>query len=105
MKCHYEGTGVFEGLCLGTKECDSCIGYKRCTAFKPEYKTNADRIRAMSDEELARFFVEDDWDRTYCTEYDRLDGNPLLRDERCDEKCEQHCLEWIKQPVKDGGDE
>lgn len=57
-KCHYEGTGTFEGLCMGTKELDSCIGYDVCVAFKPKQQTNADRIRAMSDEELADFIQQ-----------------------------------------------
>ena len=93
MKCHYEGTGVFEGLCLGTKECDSCIGYERCTAFKSEYKTNADRIRAMSDEELAdefmRFFAE--------VLNINTDGYWSFSDDFRDE-----LLEHLRQPVKDG---
>lgn len=78
----------------------SCSGYK--APKKP--MTNADRIRAMSDEELAVYFTEDGWECHYCTEHERLDGHPLLRDERCDEKCEEHCLDWLRQPVKDGED-
>ncbi len=64
---------------------------------KPQ--TNADRIRAMSDEELARELA-DIWDCHNCSEYDRLDGRPLLKDEHCDQECEKHCLEWLKQPAE-----
>ena len=53
MKCKYEGTGVWDGRCIGTKEVDPCPGYDKCKQYKPNYTTNADRIRAMSDEELA----------------------------------------------------
>ena len=53
IKCKYEGTGIWAGRCKGTKEVDPCPGYDKCERYKPDYKTNADRIRAMSDEELA----------------------------------------------------
>ena len=95
MRCHYEGTGVFEGLCLGTKEFDSCIGPGRCTAFKAEYKTNADRIRAMSDEELAEFITVAQERCDYC-QLSYIEG-------ACTETlCEDAMLKWLKQPVKDG---
>lgn len=53
VKCKYEGTGIWNGRCTGTKEVDPCPGYDNCKQYKPNYTTNADRIRAMSDEELA----------------------------------------------------
>lgn len=53
VKCKYEGTGIWNGRCTGTKEVDPCLGYDKCKQYKPNYMTNADRIRAMSDEELA----------------------------------------------------
>ena len=58
MKCKYEGTGVWAGRCTGTKEIDPCIGYEKCKTYKSNLPTNADRIRAMSDEELAFFLAE-----------------------------------------------
>lgn len=63
--------------------------------------TNADRIRAMSDEELSRHLHCIGWDCHLCSEHIRLDNEPLLRMERCDENCFVHCLEWLKQPVKE----
>lgn len=60
--------------------------------------SNADRIRAMSDEELAEWLA-DIWDCNLCSEHERLDGEPLLRNEQCDQRCEEHCLEWLKQPA------
>ena len=54
VKCKYEGTGIWNGRCTGTKEVDPCPGYDKCKQYKPNYTTNADRIRAMSDEELAK---------------------------------------------------
>ena len=57
-------------------------------------QTNADRIRAMSDEELARVF--------------RGTGCPLVRsDQDCGQfaNCGNCWLDWFKQPVKDGEDD
>ena len=34
MKCKYEGSGVWEGRCTGTKEVEPCVGDK-CKMFKP----------------------------------------------------------------------
>ena len=65
-------------------------------------KTNADRIRAMSDEELATHLHDIGWDCHLCAEHGRLDNEPLLRGEKCDEKCVEHCLEWLRQPAEEG---
>ena len=74
--------------------CRTCNG----SGAKPQ--TNADRIRAMSDEELATHLYDIGWDCNLCAEYMRLDNQPLLRGEKCDEKCVEHCLEWLKQPAE-----
>lgn len=71
---------------------------KNCRFFG--VKTNADRIRAMSDEELANHLHEIGWDCHLCAEHRRLDNEPLLRGEKCDEKCVEHCLKWLKQPAE-----
>ena len=60
-------------------------------------KTHADRIRAMTDEELARHLHCIGWDCHLCSEHRRLDNEPLLRGQRCDENCFEHCLEWLQQ--------
>ena len=74
--------------------CRTCNGSGRKT------QTNADRIRAMSDEELARHLHCIGWDCHLCAEHRRLDNEPLLRSEKCDENCFEHCLEWLKQPAE-----
>ena len=78
IKCKYEGTGIWSGRCVGTKEVDPCPGYDKCKEYKPDYMTNADRIRAMSDEELARLLCCNGW--------------------RMIEQKE--CLEWLQQPAE-----
>lgn len=72
----------------------------RCKGFVGGM-TNADRVRAMSDEELARHLHCIGWDCHLCAEHKRLDNEPLLRDQRCDGNCFEHCLEWLKQPAED----
>ena len=62
--------------------------------------TNADCIRAMSDEELACYLHEIGWDCHLCSEHERLDNEPLLRYEKCDEDCVYHCWEWLQQPAE-----
>ena len=57
-KCKYEGTGIWDGRCTGTKEVDPCPGYDKCKQYKPNYMTNAQKIRAMSDEDLNDLFHE-----------------------------------------------
>lgn len=74
------------------KEVNECMWY--------EPMTNADRIRSMSDEELAKCLHDIGWDCHLCAEHERLDNEPLLRDQRCDENCFEHCLEWLKQPAE-----
>lgn len=53
-------------------------------------KTNADRIRAMSDDELARFITDD-----LC---ELLCGSPSV----CDGQCEGKMLTWLKAPAEEG---
>lgn len=52
--------------------------------------TNAERIRAMSDEELANTLAQD-WCDTVCG-----DKNACSY---CDGKCEQHICNWLRQEV------
>ena len=77
-----------------------CYG---CNAFRNP--TNADRIRSMSDEELATHLHDIGWDCHLCAEHGRLDNEPLLRGEKCDEKCVEHCLEWLRQPAEESDNE
>lgn len=30
-----------------------------------------------------------------CSEHHRLSDNPLLKNEKCDEMCKAHCVEWL----------
>ena len=74
-----------------------CV-WSPCASQTP---SNADRIRNMSDEELAMHLHDIGWDCHLCAEHGRLDNEPLLRGEKCDEKCVGHCLEWLQQPAEE----
>lgn len=55
----------------------------------PQPMSNADRIRAMTDEELAKFMGSVDYD-------------PWQRCDQCKwESCEECCLEWLREETKD----
>ena len=83
------------------KKCSlgECDQPETCAAYVPVI-TNSDRIRSMNDEELARHLHCIGWDCHLCAEHIRLDNEPLLRGEKCDEKCEEHCLQWLQQPAE-----
>ena len=87
MKCKYEGTGIWDGRCIGTKEVDPCPGYDKCKQYKPNYTTNADRIRGLTDEELAKEFI-----RHVCP--------PMERRHCPDMPCYECWLNWLQQPVE-----
>lgn len=56
--------------------------------FKTEQQTNADRIRAMSDEELAKVM-------------ERMFGCPVTGDcKKMHEDCNDCWLDWLQQPQK-----
>ena len=59
--------------------------------------TNADRIRAMSDEELMQFLFNEVSNNTICSFC-----VPTMRTKcKCDWHCKNGILEWLKQPAVD----
>ena len=91
VNCKYEGTGIWNGRCIGTKEVDPCPGYDKCKQYKPNYTTNADRIRAMSNEELANVLTDYSNNSGWVTEIGR-------------EICFERIYEWLQQPAEGGDD-
>jgi len=64
-----------------SEQCNTCkYGYGKENNYKP--KTNADRIRAMTDEELAFYIV----------------NHPMWSDESA-------CVAWLKEPIMEGESE
>ena len=98
VKCKYEGTGIWDGRCIGTKEVDPCPGYDKCKQYKPNYTTNADRIRAMSDEELAGLIrvIYMSEECPLCT----LECETCFFKEVCAGTYFGKEIEWLKQPAE-----
>lgn len=69
-----------------------------CTAFEAQKKfrvvTNADHIRSLSDEELAKILLEG-------CRGSKCDDQP--QNEYGSVNCFQCRMNWLKQPYKDGG--
>ena len=61
--------------------------------WKPNVATNADRIRAMTDEELVELL---------CGGYGGFDCSTCkIGDQRkCDMECKEHCKLWLQQPAE-----
>ena len=94
VKCKYEGTGIWNGRCTGTKEVDPCPGYDKCKQYKPNYTTNADIIRSMSDEELAAWIASMTTVCECCAEINECESP------KCFNKCLHGVEDWLKQPPK-----
>ena len=99
IKCKYEGTGIWNGRCVGTKEVDPCPGYDNCKQYKPNYTTNADRIRAMSDDELVVFLDGFSGRCLDCAEDAKNKSCPIYKEGRY---CRpQDIMEWLQQPAEE----
>ena len=77
-------------VCVCRNDCDNCqyfdnSGGKEITTKK--IMTNVDRIRAMTDEELAKFLAEVEYRRSW------LGGGAVWR-------TEQGALDWLQQPAE-----
>lgn len=84
--------------CANPANCDNCDVFVFGKGGKV-VSSNADRIRAMNDEELAKF-LECFGLCHHCTEHHRLGDLRIYADEKCDEMCKYHCLEWLQQPAE-----
>lgn len=96
-------------------KCTECPDYRECHKKRDlrRYRhycskakgksvfTNADRIRAMSDEELANFLhnVVRKFMCEYCKEYERIKN--AKGHANCNGECDKAYLEWLKQPAEE----
>lgn len=93
------GDYIIQGVHGEIYPCKADIFQKTYTEDKP--KTNADRIRAMSNEELAEFLT--DINPTNCQDCAFSHGRRCQpdRDDYSDfEKCEEGRKRWLKQPAE-----
>ena len=84
-------------LCVNCKKNSSCTmcwktSDKKCPHFIQ--KTNADHIRAMSDEELAKWI---DWLFGRC---EWCDTDEIATDDCNDVECTPCILKWLQQPFE-----
>ena len=93
--------------CTG-KRCPMQVGYKvnECNhkdcPYRTEPITNADRIRAMSDDELAKFIddiAQSVADGEYCTAFLNVKNFPYSCED-AKKACVAHVVDWLKQPVE-----
>ena len=80
--------------CRKCADFDWCMEYEECGMFKPKTMTEADRIRTMTDEELAEWITE----LTDCAVY------PYTRkDAPCisiGQTCAASWIDWLKQEAQ-----
>ena len=83
-------TCIHKDKCDQEKRWDSCINYKMMSTTNPSPQTNADKIRAMTDEELAEWLVE---------HVDCGEGCPVFRHlcHYTSECCEVDLLQWLQK--------
>ena len=67
----------------------------KCPLYNAKPQTNADRIRAMSDEELAKWI---DWLFGRC---EWCDTDKMASNDCNDVECTHCILEWLKQPAEE----
>lgn len=84
-------------------KCENCKKYNDCSngsglvwpcgAYVPKVETNADHIRRMTDEELARVFIH--------SPCHGLDCDDAPHTEYGSAECEMCQLNWLKHPYKE----
>lgn len=92
MKCKFE----HDGDCCNSGSPQYMCKCKLDACNSEVAMTNADRIRSMSDEELAQWLTYPVCAYTDC--YKKCPASP----ENNREKCDENILEWLQQPAKEG---
>lgn len=86
-----------KGKCVGSSR-RGC--HKNC--FEPREMTNADRIRAMSDEELAAFLDDLTCLCVDCNDHDGVNENCPIYKQDCGRYCEpKDLMDWLQQPAEE----
>ena len=92
-----------KGYKCSNVKCDRCAWHSMCGELGDAalncvdriitIQTNADRIRAMSDYELAQMLATGKGTFTCLKCMEFIDGE-------CSMKCDERCLEWLHQPAE-----
>ena len=98
MKCKFEHDG----------DCCNCGSPQYMCKCKPNICgsvvpiTNADRIRAMSDEELAVFLDDLTCLCVDCNDHDGVNENCPIYKQGCGRYCEpKDLMDWLQQPAEE----
>ena len=86
-----DGKSPITDVCIQCRYVD-VNGRPQPSNWKPHPMTNGDRIRSMSDEELAKFIP--DWSYTNAC---KCDQQPYVD---CNNECEKCVAEWLKQQAE-----
>lgn len=70
----------------------------KCSLYNAKSRTNADRLRAMSDEKLAETISQIAFDVYHCNESQTQYIELLKTRNKCDDRCGNCVLNWLKQP-------
>lgn len=74
-----------------------CTGGNEC-GFNHNHQTNADRIRAMSDEELADWLARNQIANV--AEALAIAKIPYEQEDGLEDEVAKECLEWLQQPAE-----
>ena len=81
---------------------DTAISYCVMGPCPEQTLSNADRIRAMSDEELAVFLDDLTCLCVVCSDHDGVNENCPIYEQGCGRYCEpKDLMDWLQQPVKE----
>ena len=92
--CDYANRPPYKSPC---SECDKTMGSPFCCYEHEEKPTNADRIRAMSDEELAQFLA-DEIPHGDCYGCDLECAT--FEEDKFNNSCQDAFYRWLKQPAE-----
>ena len=82
---------------------DGNYGYTFCDKYTHPPMTNADRIRAMSDEEIADWVSENGAIKTPCDIICGGDCNAIATfDKSSTDMCKEIVMKWLQQPCEGG---
>ena len=99
MDCDGKGfIAIFSEYSVWSERCQNCGG----TGIVKVPMTNADRIRAMSDEELTVFLDDLTCLCVDCNDHDGVNENCPIYKQGCGRYCEpKDLMDWLQQPAEE----
>ena len=99
MDCGGKGfIAIYSEYSVWSERCQNCGG----TGIVKVHMTNADRIRDMSDEELAVFLDDLTCLCVDCNDHDGVNENCPIYKQGCGRYCEpKDLMDWLQQPAEE----